>query len=135
MHVLNAVANLIALAWALAAWAAAAYAGVRALRLAGDEIPASVLCLFADASRWLFGWPRSSVNWRPREFITLGVSLAVLCCLLAFVRVAGVLVDLAGAKLSGVWLVMALAPDIVTGSALIVLHCGIALRFAREAAS
>ena len=135
MHVLIVVANLVAFAWALAAWAMAALAGVRALRMAGDEIPASVFCLFADSTRWLFGVRRSPANWRPRDFITLGVSLAVLCCLLAFVRVAGVLVDLAGAKLAGVWWLWPLAPDIVTGSALIVLHCGIALRFARENAA
>ena len=125
-------ANLFAHAWAAAAYLAAAVAGVRALRCAYDHVPALPACLIADATRWLFGWHQSDRDWRPRDFVSLGVFGAVLACLFGAAIEVQFLTGLDWRKLGGVQALQQAAGHVVTGSTLIILHCGIALRFQRD---
>jgi hypothetical protein len=120
--------NLFAFAWAVAAYATAAIAGVRALTLSYQGPPASPLCLIADATRWVFGIRMSTAGWRPSDFMVLGVALAVLACLIGVVSTADFLVSYDWRKLGrGESLVLA-GGHIIAGSALILLHCSAALR-------
>lgn len=128
-------ANLIAHSWAILAYLLAAFAGVRALRLAYDNAsPVFPLCLVTDATRWLFGVRMSSQEWRPRDFISLGVFGAVLGCLFGALMEMDFLSGFDWRKLGyGQGLRQGFA-GAVTGSALIILHCGVALRFKKGGA-
>jgi len=124
--------NLAAHVWALLAYLAAAVAGVRALSGTYDHAPAWPSCLVADATRWLFGLPRSPRAWRPRDFISLGVFGAVLACGFGVANQIDFLNGFDWRKLGG-WqsLLMAVA-HIITGSVLIILHCGVGLLFSAD---
>jgi hypothetical protein len=125
-------ANLFAHAWAAAAYLTAAIAGVRALRCAYDHVPAWPLCLVVDATRWVFGRSMSPRAWRPRDFVSLGVFGAVLACLFGVSIEVEFLTGMDWRKLGGVQALQQAAGHVVTGSALIILHCGIALRFQKD---
>lgn len=121
------------LIWALAAYGAASLAGVRALHRAYDGPPARPLCLVMDATRWLFGLAMSPRNWRPRDFLTLGVFITVLACLMRCALLIEAMTDVSLTQPPPGYAIRSAAIHIVSGSALILLHCGVALRFKREA--
>lgn len=124
--------NLLAYLWAFAAYAVAAVAGARALHRAYDGPPAAPMCLIVDATRWVFGRPMSDRAWRARDFVALGVLGTVCGSTVGALRTAEFLIELSWRKLGyGTSLEQAM-PDILLGSALIVLHCGTALRFKTE---
>ncbi|WP_430430183.1 hypothetical protein [Oceanicaulis sp.] len=124
--------NLMAYLWALAAYAVAAYAGVRALHRAYDGPPAAPFCLIAAASRWVLGREFDAQRWTARDFIALGVFGAVIACLIAAVGTLDFITSMSWRKLGG-WDSLHIAADkILTGSALIVMHCGVAHLFKRE---
>ena len=127
--------NLFAYGWAFLAYSAAAIAGVRALRLAYDGPPPLPLCIMADASRWLLGMEMSDKHWRPRDFMALGIAFAVIACLIAAFSTLEFLTEFSWRKLGQLESLRRAAADVVTGSALILLHCSAALRFKQESAS
>ena len=124
--------NLAAYVWAFAAYVVAALAGARALHRAYDGPPAAPLCLIADATRWVFFRSMSDRRWRSRDFVALGVFGTVCGCLIGTVRMAEFFLDLSWRKLGHVDSLEHAMPHILLGSALILLHCGTALRFRTE---
>lgn len=122
-------------AWAIAAYVVAAVAGLRVLHLAHGGIPAAPICLIADATRWVLGRPRHGLEFRPRDFIVFGISGTVIASLVACIAASEVLVEAAGTKFYYMLSFKRAAADILTGSALIVLHCGVALRLEGELAN
>ncbi len=125
-------ANLLAYFWAFLAYLVAAVAGMRALHRAYETAPAAPFCLIVDATRWVFHRPMSPLSWKARDFVALGVFGTVAACLIAALTSLDFLLDLNWRKLGQATSLLQVADDILTGSALIILHCGIALRFKRE---
>ena len=125
-------ANLFAHLWAFIAYLTAAIAGVRAMSCAYDHAPALPACLVADATRWVFGRPMSPRAWRARDFICLGVFGAVLACGFGVANQIDFLAGMDWRKLGGGQALQMAGAHIVTGSALIILHTGIALRFKKD---
>lgn len=121
------------LVWAFSSYAAATVAGLRALHRAYDGPPARPMCLIADATRWLFGLAMSPRNWRPRDFLAFGVFVTVAACMMRCYLLGQVLAEISFSKPPTSHMITSAAIHIVSGSALIVLHCGVALRFKREA--
>ena len=124
--------NLVAYGWAVLAYGIAAIAGIRALRLAYDGPPPLPLCIMADASRWVLGLKMSDQHWRPRDFMALGIAFAVIACLIAAFSTLEFLTEFSWRKLGKLESLRRAAADVVTGSALILLHCAAALRFKQE---
>lgn len=130
MHALY-IAGLI---WALAAYASAAYAGFRALHHAHHGPPARPLCLISDATRWLFSRSMSPRNWNDRDFLALGIFLTVAACVMRIIALLEIGSTFDFMKPPTGYQIRTLGIHIVSGSALIVLHCGVALHFQRRAA-
>jgi len=123
--------NLAAYFWAFLAYLAAAVAGIRALHRVYDGPPGSPFCLIADATRWLMGL-RMRTNWSSRDFVALGVFGTVTGSLIGGLRTAEFFLELSWRKLGHVTSLEQVMPHILLGSALILLHCGTALRFKKE---
>lgn len=129
------MANFAAHAWAVAAYFCAAIAGARALKFAYDAPPVFPFCLVADATRWLFGLSISDqYNWRPRDFIAFGVFGAIVACVMAATQSLEFLSAIDWRKLGYVQGVLHGVIGGVTGSTLIILHCGVALLFKNKGA-
>jgi hypothetical protein len=124
--------NLLAYFWAFLAYLVAAIAGIRALHRAYAGAPAAPFCLIVDATRWVFHREMSSRAWKPRDFVALGVFGTVAACLIAALTSLDFLMEFSWRKLGRATSLQHVADDILTGSALIILHCGIALRFKTE---
>lgn len=124
--------NLLAYLWAFTAYAVAAIAGARALHRAYDGPPPAPFCLVVDATRWVFGRPMSPRQWRGRDFVALGVFGTVCGSLIGALRMAEFFIELSWRKLGYMTSLEQAMPDILLGSALIVLHCGTAIRFKKE---
>jgi hypothetical protein len=125
-------ANLFAHGWALLAYLMAALAGARALRCAyrrHDETPAFPLCLILDTTRWLFGRQRSAAGWHARDFLALGVFGTAVGCLFGALATLDFLTGYDWRKLGYAQGLQQGVTHGITGSALIILHCGIALLF------
>ena len=125
-------ANLLAYFWAVVAYAVAALAGVRALNVAYDKVPALPSCIVVDATRWVFGLGMSDRKWRPRDFIALGVLGTCCGSVLGFLQMLQFLIASSWLKLGYATSLEQAGPHVLLGSALIVLHCGTALRFEKE---
>lgn len=124
--------NLLAYFWAFIAYIVAAIAGGRALHRAYDRPPAAPMCLVVDATRWVFGRPMSSREWRSRDFVALGVFGTAFGSLIGALRTMQFLLEFSWRKLGYSDSLEQAMPHILLGSALIVLHCGTALRFRTE---
>ena len=124
--------NLAAYVWAFAAYVVAALAGLRALHRAYDGPPAAPLCLIVDATRWVFNLPMSDRKWKSRDFVALGVVGTAAGSVIGALRSIEFFVDLSWRKLGHVTSLEQAMPHIMLGSALIILHCGTALRFQKE---
>lgn len=125
--------HLALLIWALTAYGAAVVAGIRALRFAYDGPPARPLCLVTDSTRWLFGWAMSPRRWRSRDFVALGIFLTIIACLMRAALLLEIMAAISLIKPATGYELRTAAIHVLTGSALIILHCGIALRFEKEA--
>lgn len=120
---------IFAYLWAIAAYLTAAYAGIRALRKAYDGPVVRPSCLIIDATRWVFGLRMSDKGWRPRDFISFGVFGAVVACLISAFNIVEFVTTYSWQKLGHVQSLSRVFVDVVTGSTLIILHCGVARRF------
>lgn len=125
------IAYAAAVVWAVFAYLTAAYAGLRVLSIASNGHAPRPMCLIVDATRWLFGLSPSQAAWTPRDFLRLGVFAAVMVC---FMRAA--LVVEAGwpalEKPPTPYMIRSAILHALTGSALIILHCGLGLHFRKE---
>jgi|GEM_PF-2902885 len=124
--------NLLAYFWAFLAYLVAAVAGGRALHRAYDSPPAAPLCLIVDATRWVFGRPMSDHEWRSRDFVALGVFGTCFGSVIGSLRTMEFLLEFSWRKLGLATSLEQVMPHILLASALIILHCGTALRFAKE---
>ena len=125
--------NAAAIVWSLLAYGFAAWAGTRALRCAyeADAAPPPA-CLIADATRWLFGRPLSSRRWRARDFVAVGVFGATVGAVIMAALHVWYLVDLDWRALGHGKSLYWSGAHIIAGSSLIILHCGVALRFGQK---
>lgn len=124
--------NLLAYFWALAAYGVAAVAGARALHCAYDRAPVAPFCLIADATRWVVGMRPSERKWRSRDFVAFGVFGTCFGSLIGALRMAEFLLESSWIKLGYITSLEQVMPDVLLGSALIILHRGTALRFEKE---
>lgn len=124
--------NILAYFAAIGVYLLAAIAGLRALHRAFERPPAAPFCLIADATRWVVGLRTSGHDWKSRDYVALGVFGTVAACQIAVLTSIEFLLGLSWQKLGHIASLHQVADDILTGSALIVLHCGIAARFKSE---
>lgn len=124
--------NMLAYLWAVLVYALAAVAGIRAVRGAFAGPPAAPFCLIADASRWVIGLPTSGHRWKSRDFIALGVFGTAAASIIAVLTSIEFLLGVSWQKLGHVLSLHQVADDLLIGSALIILHCGVAARFKTE---
>jgi hypothetical protein len=120
---------LVLYLWAFAAYVTASIAGFRAVNKAYDGAVVAPMCLVADATRWVWGFKLSGHRWKPRDFLALGVfGAAIASAVLAFTTL-DFLSSFDWRKLGHTQSLQRVAADILTGSSLIIFHCGVALHF------
>lgn len=124
--------NAAGLLWTVIAYAAATYAGVRALTCAyqADHAPPPA-CLIADATRWLFGKPMSPRRWRGRDFMAVGVFGTMLASAVFAALNLHYFLDAGWRSLGGEESLAWTLGHIASASSLIILHCGVFLRFSK----
>jgi len=125
--------NAAGLLWTVIAYGFAVVAGVRALSCAyrADHAPPPA-CLIADTTRWLFNRPLSERQWRGRDFMAVGVFGATLASASFCALNLHYLLDLGWRTLGGAEESLAWTfTHVASASSLIILHCGVALRFSK----
>ena len=122
-------AYLALLAWAFAAHVAAAVSGLRVLSLARDQRPPKPMCLITDATRWLFIRRMSAQEWRADDFMRLGVFFTIAVSAMCAAMVGEAAFSVSPTKPPTGYMIRDAVLTIASGSALIVLHCGVALHF------
>ena len=115
------------LAWAGAAHIAAAVSGLRVLSADRDRRPPRPMCLIIDATRWLIGRPMSAESWRPRDFMRLGAFFTVATAIMTAIMTGEAALSVSLAKQPSGFMIRDAVLGVASGSALIIMHCGIAL--------
>lgn len=124
--------NAAGVLWSVVAYICATIAGIRALRCAYDVHGAPPpACLIADTTRWFFGRPMSSRQWRGRDFMAVGVFGASMASIAFAALNLHYLLELSwrvlGREESLAWTLT----HVASASSLMMLHCGVALRFSK----
>jgi hypothetical protein len=120
------------LAWSIAAYLTACVTGLRALSSARDGAPPRPFCLVVDSTRWVFGRRLSASAWTARDFIRLGVFASVAACVIRAALLGEQAFDLSLIKPPTPFAIRSALMHALSGSALIILHCGLALHFQKE---
>ena len=122
-------AYLALLVWAGAAHIAAAISGLRVLSLARDHRPPRPMCLITDATRWLFLHKMSAQGWKSRDFLRLGVFFTVALSVMIVAMTGEAALSASLDKPPSGYMIRDAILTVASGSAIIVLHCGVALHF------
>jgi hypothetical protein len=122
----------VLLAWSIAAYLTACVTGLRALSSARDGAPPRPFCLVVDSTRWVFGRRLSASAWTARDFIRLGIFTTVLASIIRAALLGEQAFDLSLTKPPTPFMIRSALLHVLSGSALIVLHCGLALHFQKE---
>lgn len=118
--------------WSVIAYVCACIAGLRALHCAYDANGAPPpACLIVDTTRWFFGCPMSDRQWRGRDFMAVGVFGATLSSASFAALNLHYLIELSWRDLGAEESLMWTFSHAASASALMVLHCGVALRFSK----
>ena len=128
-------AYLALIVWAGVAHIAAAISGLRVLSLARDHRPPRPMCLISDATRWLFLHKMSGQGWKSRDFLRLGVFFTVALSVMTVAMTGEVALSTSLAKPPSGYIIRDALLTVASGSALIVLHCGVALHFKKGASA
>ena len=127
--------NIALLIWAITAHACAAASGTIALRrsMAALGTPAAPMCLIVDSTRWLFGARLSRRSWTPGDFIALAILFGIFASIMFFAQNVTAFVTEKGVIAGGTpEQALRHARNVLAGSGLIVLHCGVALHYGEK---